>query len=74
MLPCEAISDKKPITWEEVPILVEADSHDTFSGVESLLHAVAVVDVNVNIQHPVGGMSTCEQPGATSRVTSTNAS
>eukprot|EP00966_Prymnesium_polylepis_P234947 5434224-Prymnesium_polylepis.1 len=32
--------------------LVEGDSHDAVGGVESLLDAVAVVDVDVQVQHP----------------------
>lgn len=40
--------------WEEVPILVEGDGHDSVGGVEGLLHAVAVVDVDVHVQHAAG--------------------
>lgn len=40
--------------WEEViPILVKGNSHDSVAGQERLLNAIAMVDVNVNIQHPV---------------------
>lgn len=32
-------------------VLVEGDGHDAVSGVERLLHAVAVMDVDVDVQH-----------------------
>ena len=38
---------------EELSVLVEANSHDSVSQVEGLLHPVAVVDVDVDVQHPV---------------------
>lgn len=34
---------------KEVPILVERHSHDAVSRVESLLHAITMVDINVYI-------------------------
>ena len=41
--------------WKELAIvLVEADRHHPVGRQESLLHTVAVVDVNVHIQHPAG--------------------
>lgn len=41
-----------PRAWkEEVPVFVEGDAHDTVSEVESFLNTIAVVDVNVNVQH-----------------------
>eukprot|EP00955_Chlamydomonas_euryale_P022056 232934-Chlamydomonas_euryale.AAC.1 len=36
---------------EKVPVLVEGDRHDAVAQVEGLLDAVAVMDVNVDIQH-----------------------
>ena len=36
---------------EEVPELVEGGGHHAVGRVESLLHAVAVVHVNVDVQH-----------------------
>ena len=36
---------------EEVAELVEGDAHDAVRRVEGLLHAVAVVDVDVDVQH-----------------------
>ena len=36
---------------EVVTVLVEGQSHNAVCGVEGLLHAVAVVDVNVDVQH-----------------------
>ena len=39
-------------SWEEVTILVERHSHDTVCGVEGFLHAVTVMYINVNVQHP----------------------
>lgn len=30
---------------------MEADGHDTVGGIEGLLHTIAVVDVNVDIEH-----------------------
>ena len=35
---------------EVLSIFVEGDGHDPVRGVECLLHTVAVVDVNVNVQ------------------------
>ena len=32
---------------------MERDSHDSVGGVEGLLHTVTVVDVDVNVQHPL---------------------
>ena len=41
--------------WEELAIIfVKADRHYPVGRQESLLHTVAVVDVNVHIQHPAG--------------------
>ena len=37
---------------EEVSIFVEGDGHDSVSEVEGLLHPIAVVDVDVAVQHP----------------------
>ena len=36
---------------EVVSVFVEGESHDSVCRVESLLHAVAMVNINVNIQH-----------------------
>ena len=38
---------------EILAILVETDSHDTISGIESFFHSIAVVHVNVNIEYPL---------------------
>ena len=35
---------------EVLSVLVEADSHDSVSGVEGLLHPVTVVDVNIYVE------------------------
>ena len=41
--------------WEELAIVfVEADRHDPVGRQESLLHTIAVVDVNIHIQYPAG--------------------
>lgn len=37
-------------TGEELAILVEAYSHDAVRGVECLLDAVTVMNVNINVQ------------------------
>mmetsp|Transcript_11210 Transcript_11210/g.24142 ORF Transcript_11210/g.24142 Transcript_11210/m.24142 type:complete len:274 (+) Transcript_11210:1586-2407(+) len=39
-------------TREELAVLVEAHRHDPVRQVEGLLHTIAVVDVNVHVQHP----------------------
>ena len=47
-----------PCAWKELAIiLVEADRHHPVGRQESLLHTIAVVDVNVHIQHPAGSRS-----------------
>lgn len=38
---------------EILSVLVEGDGHDAVCGVESLLHAVAVMDVNVDVEDPL---------------------
>ena len=38
---------------EVLSVLVEGDGHHAVGGVEGLLHAVAVVDVDVDVQHPL---------------------
>lgn len=38
---------------EVFTILVKGDCHDPVSSVEGLLHAVTMVDVNVDVQHPL---------------------
>ena len=38
---------------EVLSIFVEGDGHDPVRGVECLLHTVAVVDVNVDVQDPL---------------------
>lgn len=40
-------------SWEVLAVLVEGDGHDPVGGVESLLHAVTVVNVDVDVQHPL---------------------
>ena len=46
-----SISPKISCSREVLSILVERDSHHTVCGVEGLLDSIAVVDVNVNVQH-----------------------
>ena len=36
---------------EVFPILVKGDRHDAISGVECFFHSVAMVNINVNVQH-----------------------
>ena len=36
---------------EVLPVLVERDGHHAVGGVEGLLHAVSVVNVNVDVHH-----------------------
>lgn len=38
---------------EVFPVLVKGNSHDSVCGVEGFLHPVTVVDVNVDVQHPL---------------------
>ncbi len=38
-------------SWEEVAILVERYSHHSVGQVKGLFHAIAMVNVNVHIQH-----------------------
>ena len=46
-----SISPKISCSREVLSILVERDSHYTVCGVERLLDAITVVDVDVNVQH-----------------------
>lgn len=48
-----SISPKISCSREVLSILVERDSHHTVCGVEGLLDSVSVVDVDVNVQHPL---------------------
>mmetsp|Transcript_11269 Transcript_11269/g.16610 ORF Transcript_11269/g.16610 Transcript_11269/m.16610 type:complete len:271 (+) Transcript_11269:142-954(+) len=41
-----------PSAWEEVPVLVEGHRHHPVRAVESLLHPISVMDINVHVQHP----------------------
>lgn len=34
-----------------LPVLVKGHGHDAVRGVEGLLHSVAVMDVNVDVEH-----------------------
>lgn len=36
-----------------LPIFMEGHSHDPVSGIESFLHTITMVDVYVNVQHPL---------------------
>ena len=38
-------------TWEVLSVLVERDSHDSVGGVEGFFDAVAMVDIDVNIEN-----------------------
>ena len=38
---------------EVLPVLVQGQGHDTVGRVEGLLHPVTVMDVYVNVQHPL---------------------
>lgn len=42
--------------WEIVLELVEGAGHDAIGEVESFLHAVSVVDIDVDVQHPLVGL------------------
>ena len=48
-----SISPKISCSREVLSILVERDSHHTVCGVERLLDSISVVDVDVNVQHPL---------------------
>jgi len=36
---------------EKIPVFVKGDGHDSIGAVESFLDAIAVVDVNVDVEH-----------------------
>ncbi len=36
-----------------LPVLVEGDCHDSVRGIERLLYTVTMVNVNVNVEHPL---------------------
>lgn len=36
-----------------LPVLVEGDRHDSVCGIERLFYTVAMVNVNVNVEHPL---------------------
>ncbi len=38
---------------EVVPILVEGHRHDPVGGQKCLFHSISMVNINVNIQHPI---------------------
>lgn len=40
-------------TREVLPVLVERHGHDSVGGVECFLDSITVVNVNVNVQHPL---------------------
>ena len=42
---------KVNLTWEILSELVERAGHDSVSSVESFFHAIAMVDVDVNVKH-----------------------
>ena len=48
-----SISPKISCSREVLSILVERDSHYTVCGVERLLDSISVVNVDVNVQHPL---------------------
>ena len=48
-----SVSPKISCSREVLSILVERDSHHTVCGVERLLDSISVVDVDVNVQHPL---------------------
>ena len=37
-------------SWEVLAVLVEGDGHDTVGGIESLLNAITVVNININVE------------------------
>jgi hypothetical protein len=39
--------------YNHAPHLVKGDRHDSISGVKGLLHAVSVVNVNVDVHNPL---------------------
>ncbi len=38
---------------EVLAILVERHGHDSVCGVEGFLYAITMMDININIQHPL---------------------
>lgn len=42
-----------PCSREELTVLVKADRHDPVRGVERFFHAVAVVNIDIDIQHAI---------------------
>ncbi len=59
-------------SWKKVvPIFVEGHSHDAVSQVKSFLHAIAVVNVYVDVEHP-GVVSVRQTPSCKDRKDSAN--
>lgn len=42
-----------PSSGKILPIFMEGHSHDPVSGIESFLHAISMVNVYVDVQHPL---------------------
>jgi hypothetical protein len=49
--PSNASIIAEPRTGEEVSKLVKTARQDSFAGIESLFYGIAVVAINVNIEH-----------------------
>lgn len=48
-------------SWEELSVLVEADSHDSVGSVKGFLHTISVVEINIDVQNacmvPIGSLA-----------------
>lgn len=42
-----------PSSWEIILELMERASHDSISKIESLLNTITVMDINIDIEHPL---------------------
>lgn len=51
MSSCLGTHSEIPCAWEVLPILVEGHGHDTVCGVECLLYAITMVNVNIYVKH-----------------------
>lgn len=43
-------------SWEVILELVEGACHDSIGQVEGFLHAVSVVDIDIDVQHSLVGL------------------
>lgn len=53
LVPKGSSHPKVPSSREVLSVFMERHSHDPVCGIEGLFHAIAMVNINVNIQHPL---------------------